>query len=130
MTKFPWYKNSKSASKTMKTMIRILIILVVSAFSFISCMKDDKIENYDGEVVTVADGDFSTPLPVPPIINGQVTLTAQATTSTIFSGKKSRVLGYQSGSILGPTIVVNSGENININFQNNQIGRASCRERV
>ena len=103
----------------MKTMIRILILLVVSAFSFISCMKDDMIENHDGEVILVDEGDFITPLPIPSVTNGQVTLTAQFTTSTIFSGKKSTVLGYQSGSILGPTIVVNSGENINVNFQNN-----------
>jgi FtsP/CotA-like multicopper oxidase with cupredoxin domain len=82
-------------------------------------MKENALAPQDANVTQAIEGDFSTPLPVPPIINGQVTLTAQATTSTIFSGKKSTVLGYQSGSILGPTIVVNSGENINVNFQNN-----------
>jgi FtsP/CotA-like multicopper oxidase with cupredoxin domain len=103
----------------MKTTIRILMLLVVSAFSLSSCMKDDMLGNHDGEAISVNEGDFITPLPIPSVTNGQVTLTAQTTTSTIFSGKKSTVLGYQSGSILGPTIVANSGENINVNFQNN-----------
>jgi blue copper oxidase len=95
------------------------MIVAIVAISFSSCMKDDMMENHDGEVISVADGDFITPLPIPAVTNGQGTLTAQTTTSTIFSGKKSKGLGYQSGSILGPTIVVNSGENINVNFQNN-----------
>lgn len=103
----------------MKTMIRILIIITVGIISFSSCMKENNLANSEGIPIPVTVGDFITPLPIPATINGQVTLTAQATTSTIFSGKKSTVLGYQSGSILGPTIVVNSGENININFQNN-----------
>ncbi len=102
----------------MKTMIRILIIITVGIISFSSCMKENNLVNLEGIPIPVTVGDFSTPLPIPATINGQVTLTAQATTSTIFSGKKSTVLGYQSGSILGPTIVVNSGENINVNFQN------------
>lgn len=103
----------------MKTTIRIIMLLVVCSVALSSCMKDDMMGNHDGEAISVDEGDFITPLPIPSVTNGQVTLTAQTTTSTIFNGKKSKVLGYQSGSILGPTIVVNSGEKINVNFQNN-----------
>ena len=99
-------------------MIRIFMIVAIIAISFSSCMKNDMMENHDGEVISVADGDFKTLLPIPSVTNGQGTLTAQVTSSTIFNGKKSNVLGYQSGSILGPSIVVNKGDNININFQN------------
>lgn len=102
----------------MKTMIKIFIVVVVSVLS-LSCMKENIPASQEANVTLAIEGDFTTPLPVPPTTNGQGTLTAQQTTSTIFKGQKSKVLGYQSGSILGPSIVVNSGDNININFQNN-----------
>lgn len=84
-----------------------------------SCRKKRmKMHKEDGPVFVI-EGDFKTTLPIPPATNGQATLTAQRTTHNIFKGKISTVLGYQSGSILGPSIIVNSGDNININFQNN-----------
>lgn len=70
-------------------------------------------------VVNVSEGDFSTLLPTPPITNGQASLTAQNTIQPIFKGKSSAVLGYQPGSILGPTLLVNSGDVINVNLKNN-----------
>lgn len=69
--------------------------------------------------INVTEGDFTTALPSPPTTNGVTTLTAQFTTQTIFSGKSSKVLGYQSGSILGPTMVVNTGDVLSVNLQNN-----------
>jgi len=101
----------------MKTMIKIFIVVVVSVL-YLSCLKENIPASQDANVTPAIEGDFTTPLLVPPTTNGQGTLTAQQTTSTIFNGEKSKVLGYQSGSILGPSIVVNSGDNININFQN------------
>lgn len=94
-------------------------ILIGSTILLSSCMKENTIDPQDANVTLAIEGDFAIPLPVPPTTNGQGTLTAQQTTSTIFNGQKSKVLGYQSGSILGPSIVVNKGDNININFQNN-----------
>ncbi|NEW84711.1 MAG: multicopper oxidase domain-containing protein [Mariniphaga sp.] len=102
----------------MKIIAQILVIMAVGVIVISSCRKESIMTNSEGLATPVIEGDFLTPLAIPPSINGQGTLTAQVTTSTIFSGKKSKVLGYQSGSILGPSIVVNSGENININFQN------------
>ena len=103
----------------MKTMVQILGIMAVGVIVLSSCRKESMMTNSEGQVTPAIEGDFLTPLSIPPSINGQGTLTAQVTTSTVFSGKKSKVLGYQSGSILGPTIAINSGDNININFQNN-----------
>jgi FtsP/CotA-like multicopper oxidase with cupredoxin domain len=103
----------------MKVTIKNLITLICAAIIFFSCKKDSMMMSSGGENVNEISSDFSTPLPIPSVINGQGTLIAQATTSTIFNGKKSKVLGYQSGSILGPTIVTNSGDNVNIKFQNN-----------
>jgi blue copper oxidase len=95
-----------------------MAVVIGSVLALSSCMKESMLANQDANVTPAIEGDFISPLPVPPTTNGQGTLTAQQTTSTIFNGKKSSVLGYQSGSILGPSIVVNSGDNVNINFQN------------
>ncbi len=69
-------------------------------------------------VKSASTEDFTASLPVPVAFNGKGSLIAQVTTSTIFNGKSSGVLGYQAGSILGPTIDVKSGDNIGIDFQN------------
>jgi len=103
----------------MEKMLRKLAIVVVGVILFSSCSKNLFKMNSTSNVVSTIEGDFLTPLATPPATNGQGSLTAQVTTSTIYDGKKSRVLGYQSGSILGPSIIVNSGDKININFQNN-----------
>jgi FtsP/CotA-like multicopper oxidase with cupredoxin domain len=84
-----------------------------------SCRYDGMMMNMRGRPVSVIEGYFTTLLSIPQTINGQATLTAQRTAYNIFEGKISQVLGYQYGSILGSSIIVNSGENININFQNN-----------
>jgi len=92
--------------------------LVISAFALIISFSGCSTDPLD-LVTTVTEGDFTTALPSPPTTNGQTTLTAQFTTQSIFSGKSSKVLGYQSGSILGPTMVVNKGDVMSVNLQNN-----------
>ena len=69
--------------------------------------------------VNVIEGSFDVALPIPGVLNGQGSLTAQNTTHSIFKGKTSKVLGYQAGSILGPTIQLGTGSSLNINLQNN-----------
>src|SRR3972149_1518297 len=71
-----------------------------------------------GGPVNVMEGAFDISLPIPSVMNGLGSLTAQNTTHSIFKGKTSKVLGYQSGSILGPTIKLNSGSSVNLNSQN------------
>ena len=74
--------------------------------------------NMGGQPVPVTEGNFNRLLPIPNMVTGNATLTAQATTATI-NGNTISVLGYQANGILGPTIRANNGTNANINFQNN-----------
>ena len=87
--------------------------------TFLPSCKKEGMMNMGGGALSVIEGDFSTLLPMPPVVTGQATLAAQATVHNIFKGKVSKVLGYQPNSILGPSIVVNSGDSVNILFQNN-----------
>ena len=78
-----------------------------------SCKKD-KMDM--GKSVSVLEGSFYTPLPIPAIVKNP-SLTAKSTTASILNGKTTRVFGYHE-SILGPTIKMMNGENANITFQN------------
>jgi FtsP/CotA-like multicopper oxidase with cupredoxin domain len=98
----------------MKTTYGLIVCAFALIVSFSGCSSDPL-----DLVTTVTEGDFTTALPSPPTTNGQLNLTAQYTTQNIFKGKSSKVLGYQSGSILGPTIVVNTGDVMSVNLQNN-----------
>lgn len=83
-----------------------------------ACRNGSMMKDMGGGPVNVIEGAFDVSLPVPSVINGQGGLTAQNTTHTIFTGRTSKVLGYQPGSILGPTIKINSGGSVNLNLQN------------
>lgn len=74
--------------------------------------------NMGGQPVPVTEGSFSRLLPIPSVVNNNASLTAQATTANI-NGNNISVLGYQPNGILGPTIRLNSGNAVNIGFQNN-----------
>lgn len=65
----------------------------------------------------VADAEFKTALKIPETINASSTLVAQNTQDTIMSTSKVNVLGYRNG-LLGPTIRVQKGGEVNIPFQN------------
>ncbi len=71
------------------------------------------------EVYNIIEGDFSFPLPIPATIDGlqPISLTAAINTSQLLANKYSSVWGY-NGNVLGPTIMALSGNNIEINFQN------------
>ncbi|HCY39914.1 MAG TPA: bilirubin oxidase [Prolixibacteraceae bacterium] len=94
-----------------------------SFFSLLaSCTKGDMMNNngmnMGGQPLLIKEGGFNRLLPIPNTVPGNVSLTAQATTSNV-NGNNISVLGYQANGILGPTIRVNSGINTNISFQNN-----------
>lgn len=94
-------------------------LLAGSATFFLSlCKRGKMMMGMGGSSVNVIEGSFDVALPIPSVINGQGGLVAQSTGFSIFKGKTSKVLGYQSGSILGPTIRLNSGSSVNINLQN------------
>ena len=95
------------------------IVAGSSSFLFSSCRKNNMMMNMGAGFVNVLEGAFDVALPMPGVINGQGSLTAQNTTHSIFKGKTSKALGYQAGSMLGPTIQLDTGGSVNINLQNN-----------
>ncbi len=88
---------------------------------FASCNDDmmDNMMNMD-KAPDVVEGLFDTVLSVPNTVSVDgATLTAQQTVATVFQGKTSAVLGYQSGNMLGPTLKAATGDSASIVFQNN-----------
>lgn len=65
----------------------------------------------------VVDAEFKTVLKIPETINASSALVAQNTQDTILNASKVNVLGYRNG-LLGPTIRVQKGGEVNIPFQN------------
>lgn len=61
---------------------------------------------------------FDTPLPMPPLVEGtDFDLEAQSGTTTFADGIASQTLGY-NGSYLGPTLVMNRGDDVRVHLQN------------
>ncbi|HRA73740.1 MAG TPA: multicopper oxidase domain-containing protein, partial [Flavobacterium sp.] len=71
-----------------------------------------------GQPVPVTEGNFSALFAIPPIVGGTTTLTAQNVTANSNEFGNVKGLGYSSGGLLGPTIKVNSGQSMNVNFVN------------
>lgn len=67
--------------------------------------------------VTVTEGAFNTPLTFPDVVTGNSSLAAKANSMTLVGNSPSSVLGYGEG-ILGPTIRVDNGTDVSINFTN------------
>lgn len=83
-----------------------------------SCRKHDMGGmNMNGEPVEVIEGAFTKLLPIPQEATATAPLTAQAVSANI-SGNNVAALGYSANGILGPTIRLNQGGNVNINFRN------------
>ncbi len=72
----------------------------------------------NGTPDNVTEGNFTRLLPIPNVVSGNATLTAQATKSNV-SGASINVLGYQPNSLLGPSFRINKGSAVNILLQNN-----------
>ena len=64
-------------------------------FLLSSCRKDSMMMDMGGGPINVIEGAFDVSLPIPSVVNGQGSLTAQNTTHSIFKGKSPKVLGYQ-----------------------------------
>jgi len=98
--------------------MKIFITSITLLLFLSSCKKDNMGGMNMGSPVFVTEGNFDRLLPTPNEVTANTTLTAQLTTSNI-NGNNISVFGYQSNSILGPTIRANSNSSVNINFQNN-----------
>lgn len=80
-----------------------------------SCMSG--MHHGDAVIPQVNSGLFINPLKIPKTVSGNTSLVAQNTSEALLSTSKVSVLGYGEG-ILGPTIRVKKGDNVNINFLN------------
>ncbi len=80
-----------------------------------SCMSG--MDHGDAIIPQIKEGLFQNPLKIPKTVFGNVSLIAQNTSETLMSSSKVNVLGYGEG-ILGPTIRVKKGDNVNINLLN------------
>ena len=82
--------------------------------------------NKKGFISTAYAGDFTTPLPIPPLLENldktgltaMFKMVAQEGERTFFPGKITRTYGY-NGNFLGPTIRVRNGQRFNLQMQNN-----------
>jgi blue copper oxidase len=95
-------------------------VLALSSESLLSsCMGN---MDHSGSVTPqiITDGEFKNILKIPETISGTTALTAQSTQDTLASSTKVNVLGYRNG-LLGPTIRVQKGTTVSVNFQNKLI---------
>lgn len=96
-------------------------LIVGGSIPFIaSCNEMDmNMDNMNmGQPVSVVEGDFTSLFAMPSTVGGTTTLTAQNVSININGFGVVKCLGYQPNGLLGPTIRVNFGEAININFVN------------
>lgn len=74
-------------------------------------------EDMIGEPNWIVEGSFDTPLAIPAVSNGSASLTAQFSVAELLKGRSSTTLSYANG-LLGPTIVANTGDTVNVSLQN------------
>lgn len=101
----------------MKYCICVSIISIL--FLFFSCNKHDMGDmNMTGQPVPVIEGSFTTPLVLPAVVGNTTTLTAQKIIANIDNFGNVSSLGFTANGLLGPTLKVNSGSDVNINLIN------------
>ena len=91
----------------------------------------------DDEVVSLNDSTGENELKMPPVLESDnkkevvYTVRAQKGETEIFDGTKTQTYGY-NGAFLGPVLRFSKGDTVKIRTINelDEIGRASCRERV
>lgn len=98
-----------------------LSIGFISSNSFLlsSCHKMGMNESMSGSYIDIIEGDFTNSFFIPVTIASTGTLEVQKTNWQIFPGKTTKVYSYKSTSILGPTIIMNAGEQVALLVQNN-----------
>ena len=88
-----------------------------------SCRKDLMVRENDDHNTSSNNStvdEFKTPLNIPKVINGG-NLNAQYTSANLSSEFSTRGLGYDQGGILGPTLSLEKGEMLNIQFTNQMV---------
>jgi len=104
----------------MKTIILKLATLSISIFVFGACgnAMHDMGDMNMGVPVPVTEGRFASPLVLPPTASSSTTLKAQYVAAKINDFGDVNGLGYTSNGLLGPTITVENGQNVSVDFVN------------
>ena len=97
------------------TGLSTLTALFGSSFWLNACHTE---EDMIGEPNWIVEGGFDRPLPIPPQATNNVKLTAKTISDEMISGKLTSLLSYRDG-LMGPTITVSSGSNVNVLLDNN-----------
>lgn len=93
-----------------------VLAIVATAFWGHACMKMDMTT---ASAVAVSEKTFTNPLAVPPIIDGQsASFEAKSGMATLGTGISVSAFGYGGAPILGPTVRINQGENLKLDFSN------------
>lgn len=97
------------------------LLMMGSIAEFLSsCNKGVGLTSMGGTMnqpVFITEGSFVTPLQTPVTLGTNAIFIPQTTSATI-AGNQIQVLGYQPNSILGPTIRINQGNNVNFQLLN------------
>jgi blue copper oxidase len=93
-------------------------IFSTNSFLLSSCHKMGMNDSMTGSYVEIIEGDFSNSFSIPTTITSNGSLEAQKTNWQLFASKISKVLSYEANSILGPTVLMNSGEQVALTVHN------------
>ena len=97
------------------TGLSTLTAMFSSSFLLNACHTE---EDMIGEPNWIVEGGFDRLLPIPPQATNNVQLAAKTVSDEMISGKLTSLLSYRDG-LMGPTITVASGSNVNVLLNNN-----------
>ena len=97
------------------TGLSTLTALFGSSFWLNACHTE---EDMIGEPNWIVEGGFDRPLSMPAQVTNNVQLTAKTISDEMISGKLTSLLSYRDG-LMGSTITVSSGSNVNVLLDNN-----------
>ena len=100
--------------------LKLLIGTIILSSIIVSCSNDkNSIDKSNENNIQIQQNNFTKNLSIPKNIkaNENYILTAQNLTTSI-NGKNIKVLGYTENGILGPTIIAQKGDDLNITLKN------------
>lgn len=96
--------------------IKILCIVSMVAYLFFKCNNSDELS---GSIARkVIEQAFNNPLAIPPTLDSNRAILEAKASSTILDSAVINTLGYGGASILGPTLKIEQGANLNLTFTN------------
>lgn len=98
--------------------LKMIIFCVLAVFSVTNCHKMDMGTNAVAR--DIVETTFTNPLPIPATLDAtNAALTVQSGTAALGGGITVNALGYGGATILGPTLRMRQGEQLNLAFTNN-----------